>query len=153
KGPRLPNTTLRLFDAMGNQLALSPASAVVGDPTRLNWTFLQPQTAMAKFYLGVSGDTNTNYDPSVANSGTNSNEGGQYALNLDLSAAFNWIDQGPHSVSGGQVALTSSVTSQTTGAVAAIAAHPTDADTIFVAGVNGGIWKSSNGGITWSPKT
>src|SRR5207253_2664899 len=39
------------------------------------------------------------------------------------------------------------------GAADAIAAHPTDPNVIFVGGVNGGIWKSADGGSTWTPKT
>src|SRR5438128_2254117 len=47
-----------------------------------------------------------------------------------------------------------------TGRIAAVAAHPTDANTIYVAvgalAVNGltgdtGIWKSTDGGATWNP--
>ncbi len=39
------------------------------------------------------------------------------------------------------------------GRIAAIAAHPTDANTIYVATAGGGVWKTTNGGTTWTPLT
>ncbi|MCD4734966.1 MAG: hypothetical protein K8R53_02890, partial [Bacteroidales bacterium] len=36
------------------------------------------------------------------------------------------------------------------GRISAIEFHPTDPNTIFVGTPNGGLWKSTNGGITWS---
>ena len=41
---------------------------------------------------------------------------------------------------------------QVGGRVRAIATHPNDPDILFVGGVSGGIWKSTNGGNTWIPK-
>ncbi|MCB0670175.1 MAG: hypothetical protein KDC80_30320 [Saprospiraceae bacterium] len=37
------------------------------------------------------------------------------------------------------------------GRVRAIAVHPTDPNILFVGGVSGGIWKSTNGGASWTP--
>ncbi|MFL6374831.1 MAG: carboxypeptidase regulatory-like domain-containing protein [Pyrinomonadaceae bacterium] len=39
------------------------------------------------------------------------------------------------------------------GRIAGIAAHPTDANTIYVAAAGGGVWKTINGGTSWSPLT
>ena len=39
------------------------------------------------------------------------------------------------------------------GAVSAVLPHPTDPLTLYVAGVGGGIWKTINGGTTWTPQT
>jgi photosystem II stability/assembly factor-like uncharacterized protein len=39
------------------------------------------------------------------------------------------------------------------GRVTAIAAHPSDANTLYVGGDSGGIWKTTNGGTTWTPLT
>ena len=39
------------------------------------------------------------------------------------------------------------------GRVTAIAPHPTDANTLFVGGDGGGIWRTTNGGVTWTPLT
>lgn len=37
------------------------------------------------------------------------------------------------------------------GRVRSIAIHPNDANTIFAGSVGGGIWKTTNGGVNWSP--
>jgi photosystem II stability/assembly factor-like uncharacterized protein len=34
-----------------------------------------------------------------------------------------------------------------------MAAHPTDPNTLFVATPNGGVWRTTDGGATWSPLT
>jgi photosystem II stability/assembly factor-like uncharacterized protein len=40
-----------------------------------------------------------------------------------------------------------------TGRIAAVAAHPTDANTIYVATAGGGVWKTVDGGVNWRPLT
>src|SRR5437879_6794879 len=44
-------------------------------------------------------------------------------------------------------------TGNVSGRITAIAANPTDANTIYVAPAGGGVWKTTNGGTTWSPLT
>ncbi len=39
------------------------------------------------------------------------------------------------------------------GRLTAIAVHPTDPNTIYVGGAQGGVWKTVNGGTTWVPRT
>jgi hypothetical protein len=39
------------------------------------------------------------------------------------------------------------------GRITGIAAHPTDANTIYVAAAGGGVWKTTNGGTNWSALT
>jgi len=39
------------------------------------------------------------------------------------------------------------------GRLTGIAAHPTDPNTIYVAAAGGGVWKTTDGGQTWNPKT
>jgi hypothetical protein len=39
------------------------------------------------------------------------------------------------------------------GAIKGIAPHPSDANTIYVSTVNGGIWKTTNGGGAWTAQT
>jgi photosystem II stability/assembly factor-like uncharacterized protein len=39
------------------------------------------------------------------------------------------------------------------GRVTAIAAHPADANTLYVGGDSGGVWKTTNGGTTWTSLT
>jgi photosystem II stability/assembly factor-like uncharacterized protein len=44
-------------------------------------------------------------------------------------------------------------TGNVSGRIAAIAAHPTDANTIYVAPAGGGVWKTTNGGTNWTALT
>jgi hypothetical protein len=39
------------------------------------------------------------------------------------------------------------------GRIVGIAAHPTDANTIYIAAAGGGVWKTTNGGTSWTPLT
>src|SRR5436190_300188 len=41
--------------------------------------------------------------------------------------------------------------SNVSGRIVAIAAHPTDANTIYIATAGGGVWKTTNGGSSWTP--
>jgi len=54
-----------------------------------------------------------------------------------------WADQGPGPATDGQV---ENVTpnDEVVGAVEAVVAHPADADTLWIGGVNAGIWKTTN---------
>src|SRR5437762_3778452 len=40
-----------------------------------------------------------------------------------------------------------------TGHVSAIAVHPTDANIIYLGADTGGVWKTTDGGTTWTPLT
>ncbi len=55
----------------------------------------------------------------------------------------NWVDQGPAGVINGQV---QNITPdrRISGATHVVVAHPTDANILYVGGVNGGIWKTTN---------
>ncbi|MBL8066253.1 MAG: hypothetical protein JNM34_10400 [Chthonomonadaceae bacterium] len=53
-----------------------------------------------------------------------------------------WKELGPSPISGGF-----------NGRISAIACDPTDPNTIYIGGADGGVWKTSNGGGTWTPKT
>ncbi|MDP6634998.1 MAG: right-handed parallel beta-helix repeat-containing protein [Phycisphaerae bacterium] len=65
-----------------------------------------------------------------------------------------WVPQGPSPVTGGQVeGITNS---PVTGAIHAVAPHPTDVNTLYIGAVNGGVWKTTNataGSPTWTPLT
>ncbi|HEY2104362.1 MAG TPA: hypothetical protein VGH29_01175, partial [Candidatus Binataceae bacterium] len=65
-----------------------------------------------------------------------------------------WIPQGPAPVEN--AVLIASPNSEADGAIEAVAAHPANADIIYVGAVNGGIWKTTNGmsaSPTWRPLT
>src|SRR5947209_2635455 len=40
-----------------------------------------------------------------------------------------------------------------TGRITAVAAHPTDANILYVATAGGGVWKTADGGVDWTPLT
>ena len=65
-----------------------------------------------------------------------------------------WVAQGPSPVTGGQVeGITDS---PVTGAIHAVAPHPTDVNILYIGAVNGGVWKTTNataGSPTWTPLT
>jgi hypothetical protein len=54
-----------------------------------------------------------------------------------------WVPEGPRPNGRGQVEHIAD--GEVTGAIKTIAAHPTDANVVFVGAVNGGIWKTSDG--------
>src|SRR6185312_10176488 len=43
--------------------------------------------------------------------------------------------------------------SPVSGRIAALAASPTDPNTIYIAAANGGVWKTTDGGKSWTPLT
>ncbi len=65
-----------------------------------------------------------------------------------------WVAAGPTSVTNGQVEGIAN--RPVSGAINVLAAHPSDAATIYVGTVNGGIWKTTDatgGSPTWTPQT
>jgi len=69
-----------------------------------------------------------------------------FAPSVPLSST-NWTPKGPAPLaSGGN-------NGNVSGRITGIAAHPTDANTIYVAPAGGGVWKTIDGGTTWTPLT
>jgi photosystem II stability/assembly factor-like uncharacterized protein len=60
-----------------------------------------------------------------------------------------WVPIGPAPINGGQVPGGGAVT----GRIDGLAADPTNANTIFIAAAGGGVWKTTDGGTTWTPET
>ena len=71
-------------------------------------------------------------------------------LSADLIGIPDWTDQGPSTEINGQVAGLAGP-NPVVGAIEAIAPHPTDANTIYVGAVAGGIWRTTDGGANWTP--
>lgn len=75
--------------------------------------------------------------------------------NSQISQAINtWVARGPSPTRGAQVAVPPD--NEVTGAIHAIAAHPTDANILFIGAVNGGIWRTYDATAakpTWAPLT
>lgn len=66
--------------------------------------------------------------------------------NFVLSAP-NWVAEGPAPIPNGQTTTTSVPVS---GRVTAIAVHPTNANTVYVGTANGGVYRSMDGGSSWT---
>jgi len=64
--------------------------------------------------------------------------------NLERSASGNWTNLGPSSSNGGYRGV---------GRINCIAFHPTDNNTFWVGTPAGGLWKTTNGGNTWTVLT
>lgn len=67
----------------------------------------------------------------------------------------NWLAQGPGPSTNGQVENVSP-NNEVVGAVHALAAHPTDPNVLYLGGVNGGVWQTTDGTApspTWKPLT
>ena len=62
--------------------------------------------------------------------------------------APNWTEMGPSPIPNGQTTTNSVAVS---GRVTAIAIHPTNANLVYVGTANGGIYRTSDGGTTWTP--
>ena len=72
-------------------------------------------------------------------------------LAVNVEGIPDWTERGPGPVTGSYVA---GIPNQpVTGAVSAIATHPTNANTIWIGTAGGGIWRTTDGGSTWEPKT
>ncbi len=63
-----------------------------------------------------------------------------------------WVSIGPAPILGGQVGVTGG-TRPMSGRIGDIAVHPTDPNHWLVGGSQGGIWRTLDGGTTWTPLT
>src|SRR5512140_576403 len=64
------------------------------------------------------------------------------------AARANWTPMGPLAVPGGQTYGGARIL--ISGRVTAIAPHPTNANTIFIGTSRGGVWRTQDGGDTWT---
>ena len=62
-------------------------------------------------------------------------------------AGTSWVQMGPQPTNTGYAYPT------TSGRVSALAVDPTNSSTVFLGAAEGGVWKTTNGGSTWSPMT
>jgi photosystem II stability/assembly factor-like uncharacterized protein len=60
-----------------------------------------------------------------------------------------WTPVGPAPAVNGFTTFIENVTGRITG----LAAHPTDPNTLYIASAGGGVWRTTNGGTTWTPLT
>ena len=73
---------------------------------------------------------------------------------LSLGAG-KWVQLGPTVIPNGQTPSAASGGSRVnvTGRITGIVVNPTSPSTIYVAAARGGVWKTVDGGVTWSPKS
>lgn len=73
-------------------------------------------------------------------------------LAVSLTGVPNWVEQGPGPLLNGQVE--GMTDNPVAGAIRTIAVHPTQANTVLIGSVNGGIWRTTNANAaspTWTP--
>jgi photosystem II stability/assembly factor-like uncharacterized protein len=68
-----------------------------------------------------------------------------------MAGSSNWTPLGPMAIPNGQTYSAARVL--VSGRVTGIAIDPTAPDTIYLGTAQGGVWKSTNNGVTWEPKT
>ena len=68
---------------------------------------------------------------------------GSLAATLD---AANWTSIGPRPTDGGSTYVTA-------GRVNAVAVDPRDNNTVYIGAAEGGVWKTTDGGVSWTPLT
>ena len=67
------------------------------------------------------------------------------------AAAVTWQAQGPSPIQGGDTVIVPD--NPVVGAVQSLLIDPNDNNTMYAGAVNGGIWKTTNGGSAWTPLT
>ena len=72
----------------------------------------------------------------------------QKSLQAPFLSATSWTAIGPYPIPNGQTTTTSTAIS---GRVTAIVVHPTNPDLVYIGLAQGGVWRSSNGGLNWTP--
>src|SRR2546421_284497 len=80
----------------------------------------------------------------------------EHARKMPTTAeASNWVQSGPTVIPKGQTYDTNTppATVQMTGRITSIVVDPTDPNTIYVGAAQGGVWKTTDRGRTWNPKT
>jgi hypothetical protein len=65
-----------------------------------------------------------------------------------FSSSAYWTPIGPSPIPNGQ---TTSIATPVSGRITAIAVDPADANTVYIGGAQGGVWKTTNGGTSWTP--
>src|SRR5262245_23666069 len=77
------------------------------------------------------------------------------AINVNIAVGGMWTAHGPGPILNGEVENISP-NNEVVGAINTVAAHPTDANILYVGGVNGGIWRTGNAKAAsphWTPLT
>src|SRR2546425_5815986 len=73
-----------------------------------------------------------------------------FSLSSLIELAGTWNPIGPAPIPNGQV-TGGSTSTPVSGRVTAIAVHPTNPNTIYLGTAQGGLWRSLDGGVSWTP--
>ena len=68
-----------------------------------------------------------------------------------VAGTSNWVQLGPTAIPKGQTYSSARVL--VTGRVTAIVIHPTSTNVIYIGTAQGGVWKTTDGGLNWQPKS
>jgi hypothetical protein len=69
-----------------------------------------------------------------------------------VPGAANWVPMGPQAIPNGQ-SLGGVTRLLVAGRITGIAVHPMTPSTMYASGARGGVWKSTDSGATWTPKS
>jgi CARDB/Sortilin, neurotensin receptor 3, len=101
---------------------------------------------------------NVEVDPRFRSAGKHGDKSfslGNNSTSIDLKEAASnidrWVSIGPDRITGS--AAFGIAWNDATGRLSAIAIHPTSPQTMYVAGQQSGVWKTTNGGTNWVPIT
>lgn len=72
----------------------------------------------------------------------------QVGQQAPFTAYTQWTALGPYPIPNGQ---TTTIPTAVSGRVTSIVVHPTNPDLVYVGLAQGGVWRSSNGGLNWTP--
>ncbi len=73
---------------------------------------------------------------------------GRQESRLKVATVNQWNPIGPAPIPNGQ---TTGRSDPVSGRTIAIAVHPTNPDIVYVGTANGGLYRTTNGGTTWTP--
>jgi photosystem II stability/assembly factor-like uncharacterized protein len=76
---------------------------------------------------------------------------GVVELVAPVAGSSNWVQLGPTAIPNGQTYSSARVL--VTGRVTGIVIDPTNVNVIYLASAQGGVWKTIDGGLNWTPKT
>src|SRR5689334_13538028 len=76
---------------------------------------------------------------------------GGVELIAPVSGVSNWVQLGPTAIPKGQTYSATRVL--VTGRVTAIVVDPTNSNIIYIGTAQGGVWKTTDGGLTWAART
>jgi photosystem II stability/assembly factor-like uncharacterized protein len=124
------------YDAASGTLTIPARSSSGTINVTVNGSGSDPQGSET-FYVTLSSSMNATITTAKA-TGT---------INNPAPAA--WTELGPRPIAHGQVPGNDPVS----GRIVGIAPDPTNVNTIYIAAAGGGVWKTTDGGTTWTPLT